>query len=93
MDIEYGSNIQETEYQLAQFYSGQNIDIILFLTAWCWDPENIEQMRDKDPEKFCFDWWTRSLTPMISRNYINPAHVLPRYEREWVFSTASMIGT
>ena len=92
MDIEYDTNKEESEFKFAEFYGGQEVDLVLFLTAWCWFPENLEEMGDKDPHKFCFDWWRRSLTPMISSRYQNPRYTGPRYEKEWAFAASSCIG-
>ena len=49
MDIEYGPDKAETAYELAAFYRDQKIDVLFFLTAWCWEPYQIEEMGNKNP--------------------------------------------
>ena len=40
LDIDVATDKPESAYQFATYYRDLDIDIVLFITAWCWDDES-----------------------------------------------------
>lgn len=41
MDIEYGPEQSEDNYPLAEYYKDKDIDLLVLLFAWSWEPDNL----------------------------------------------------
>ena len=67
MDINYKDFVEFYEFPMAEYYRDQQIDVILFPTAWIFSRE---ENQGKKSLQICLDlyqWWTMRLTPMINK--------------------------
>lgn len=80
------------DYMLADICRDNQVDCLIFPTAWDHYPDKCEGMSPKEIAIDIYNFWLSRLTPMIHEKLQVEKVIHPRYSNEWLFIGADRVG-
>lgn len=92
MDLDIGEGQDQWDFPLANNCRDNEVDCLIFPTAWDHYPEKCKGMTSMEIAMETFEYWLSRLTPMIDEKLKVEKHIYPRYSKEWLFLAADRVG-